>query len=68
MHIYHLAPKFWLQTGPCMPYGLWLRVAAHIILTALSVYERVCDGIAYTRPAIHILLCYRQRYVKNVAV
>ena len=21
------APGLWLQTGPCMPYGLWLRVA-----------------------------------------
>ena len=26
------APGFWLQTGPCMPYGLWLRVATHIYI------------------------------------
>ena len=29
---YRLAPRLWLQTGPCMPYGLWLRVATHIII------------------------------------
>ncbi len=29
---YHLAPGLWLQTGPCMPYGPWLRVATHLII------------------------------------
>ena len=26
-HVHSAGPGLWLQTGPCMPYGLLLRVA-----------------------------------------
>ena len=34
--VHSTGPGLWLQTGLCMPYGLWLRVAIHIYITHLS--------------------------------
>ena len=40
------APGFWLQTGPCMPYGLWLRVATrYIIIISMYVCMYVCLSV-----------------------
>ena len=38
---YHLAPGHWLQTGPCIPYGLRLRVATHIVNYQLSRSDKI---------------------------
>ena len=41
---YHLAPGLWLQTGPCIPYGLWLRVAPHMVIFLYFVIRTRCRG------------------------
>jgi len=35
---------FWLQTGPCMPYGLWLQVTPHIYI------DGFCEGYPVNVP------------------